>query len=140
MARKPKSRSPQQDPPPVEQGKFWLPSDAEWGGFINIRLDDQQKDEFRTWEDTVSESVLPSLDDLLGEGIKFALSYDRENQCYIATLTGALVVGSNERYCVTTRAGGMFEVIALAMFKHYVLAKEDYGEYKPRSGRFDNWG
>lgn len=141
MARKSKS-TPSVDTPEknIEQGIYWLPTEAKWGGFINISLDDDEKLSFHGWRDVNEGSGTVMLDDLLAEGIKFGISYDRENQCYISTLTGALVKGSNERYALTTRAGNMQEVVLLTMWKFVILAAGDCGSWSPKTGRLMNWG
>lgn len=140
MARKSKS-SPNLDTPEqnVQQGKFWLTNDAPWGGFINVAISDAEKAQFQEWYVEQAVHVPQMVDDLLAEGMKYGISYDRENQCYIVTLTGALVVGSNLRCCVTTRAGTWAEADALASWKHYVLCGEDYGDLLT-TGRKRSWG
>lgn len=142
MARKVKSSSPQVDTPDknVPQGKYWLPPEAKWGGFINIRLSDEQKEEFRVWLAEYGQHVAGYLDDALSEGIKFGAAADRENACFVVTFTGALVDGSNERYCCTSRNDTLNSAIALAVWKHEVLAGGDYGNFSPRTGDFLKFG
>lgn len=141
MPRK-KSSSPSVDTPEknVPQGKFWLPNDARWGGFINIRLTDAQKGEFEAWVAEAAKHVPGYLDDHLAEGVKFGASFDRENECTVVTYTGALVANSNERYCCTSRAGTLDLAIALAVWKHEVLAAGDYGNFSPKTGDFLKFG
>lgn len=119
----------------VTQGVYWLPSDAAWGGFVNIRLDDQQKEEFADWFERNGSDIPLMLDDILGAGMKVAFAYDRENESYVVTFTGALVSNSNERYCATSRAGTFDKCLGVACFKHGILAQGDYGNFKPRTGR-----
>lgn len=139
MARKAKgaSNAPKAK---VEQGIYWLPNEAAWGGFINIRLDDEQKSSFLAWFEDNSSTVSGYVDDVLAEGMKVSLAYDRENQCYIATFTGALVSGSNERYVATSRAGTLNECLGLAVWKHFYLADGDYGNFKPKNSTMMSWG
>lgn len=124
----------------VKQGLYWLPQEANWGGFINIRLEDHEKLLFEEWYEANAALTGRMLDDLLGEGVKFGLSYDRENSCYVATLTGALLLKSNERYALTTRAGTVNDVIALSVWKFVVYAGGDVGNWSPKSGKVLNWG
>jgi len=139
MPRK-KATNPKQSKQEIDQGVFWLPNDAVWGGFINVRLDDEQKQTFTTWFEDNPASVHQLLDEVLGEGMKVAFAYDRENQCNIVTFTGALVGDSNERYCATSRAGTYTECLALALWKHFYLANGDYGNFKPRTSQMNSWG
>lgn len=141
MPRK-KQTSPALDTPEknVQQGRFWLPNEARWGGFINIRLSDEQKEEFHGWMEANKAHIAGYLDDHLADGVKFGASYDRENECTVVTYTGALVANSNERYCCTSRAGSLDVAIALAVWKHEVLAQGDYGGFSPRTGDFLKFG
>jgi len=140
VARKAKSKSSENEAPRVVQGVYWTPNDAAWGGFINIRLEDEQKLLFNEWYEAHPDEGTKILDDVMGEGAKLGLSYDRENECYVSTLMGALVDNSNERYCVTTRAGTLAEVVALTAWKHAYYAQGDYGSYRPATGKLNNWG
>jgi len=122
------------------QGIYYTDNESVWGGFINLRLDDEQKQAFYTWFEGNTQTISQLLDDAIGEGVRHGLAYDGKNQCYICTFTGALVIGSTERYVSTSRAGTMLEAIGLAVWKHFVLCDGDYGNYKPGNGSFQNWG
>lgn len=139
MARKKKGSSDDAKAS-VEQGIYWTPNEAVWGGFINIRLDDEQKSSFHAWFEDNSPTVAGYVDDVLAEGMKVGISYDRENQCYIATFTGALVGNSNERYVATSRAGTLNECLGLAVWKHFIVANGDYGNFKPKTSTMMSWG
>lgn len=138
---RPKKSVPSLDIPSqtVQQGKFWLPNDAPWGGFINVSLNDGDKQAFHTWYDVNANEVASMLDDLLGEGMKYSAAYDHENQCYIVTFTGGLVAGANLRCAVTSRSGTWGECNALAVWKHFVLCAGNYGDLLA-TGRKRNWG
>jgi len=140
MPRKPKS-SPSVDTPDknVAQGKFWLPNDAPWGGFLNVSLTDADKAEFHSWYVEHKHDVTAALDDLMAEGMKYSVAYDRENECYITTFTGGLVEGANLRCAVTSRAGTWAECSGLAVWKHYILCAGNYGDLLA-TGRKRNWG
>jgi hypothetical protein len=125
---------------PVIQGAYWLPPEAKWGGFLNVRLTDEQKEAFYRFAEENRGFAWQVLDNVLSMGAKLGVSYDRENQAYVVTLTGALVAGSNERYCTTSRAGTFDEALAVAMYKHDVLAAGDYSDFMPRTGTFKQWG
>lgn len=136
-SKKPASAPPKQEKP--DDQPFWLASDAPWGGFINVKVDDEQKEEFHLWCAENPDEGWRILDDLLGKGMKVGLSWDMENECYILTFTGALVANSTERYCTTNRAGTLGEVVALSSWKHSVLVAGNYGDLKA-NGRMRNWG
>lgn len=136
-----KKSSPSVDTPEknISQGKFWLPNDAPWGGFINVNLNDGDKGGFHDWDLTNREDVPNLLDDLLAEGMKYSAAYDQENECYIVTFTGGLVEGANLRCAVTSRASTWAECNALAVWKHYILCAGNYGDLLA-TGRKRSWG
>lgn len=140
MARPKKTKTTLPEKPAVHRGAYWLPNDATWGGFINMRLDDEQRGDFNVWFSENSVEISRLLDDAVGDGVKFGLAYDDEHECYISTFTGALVGGSNERYTCTSRAATMVEAIGLAAWKHFVLTQGDYGNFKPANATFMSWG
>jgi hypothetical protein len=135
------SSTPKLDTPTqtVKQGKFWLPNDAVWGGFINVTVKDAEKEEFLSWLVDHAKDVPSMLDDLIAEGMKYGVAFDRENECYIVTLTGALIDGANVRCCVTSRAGTWGDCDALAAWKHYIFLDGNYGDLLT-TGRKRNWG
>ena len=138
--RKPKGKSNVEQVSEQVHGIYHTDNEAPWGGFINIRLDDEQKSTFTAWFEDNRQAVSQLLEDALFEGIKHGMAYDRKNSCFIVTFTGALVFGSTERYVATSRAGTMLEALGLATWKHFVLCDGDYGNYKPGNGSFLNWG
>ena len=113
----PKLDTPEQN---VEQGRWWLPNDAVWFGFMNVSLSDGEKSEFHVWHDQNSLEVNHYLEDLVGEGMKYSAAWDAENECFIVTFTGALLKGANTRCATTSRAGTWAEANALAVWKHFV--------------------
>lgn len=120
---------------------YLLENDAPWGGFINIRLDEAQKAEFFAWHEENKEHVSSYFEEMLGAGIKASFSYDASNECFILAVTGALMGEiSHSRFCSTSRAGTMSQVIGLTVWKHVVLARGDYGNYRPSNGSFMSFG
>lgn len=140
MARRTVKKSPNEPTQETVQ-PYYLPSDAPWGGFINIRLDDDQRTEFYAWYEANAQYVEAALDDMLAAGIKVTVAYDSHNECFICSVTGALV-GANKlaRYTSTSRAGTRAEATALTVWKHYDLCAEDYGNYQPHNQQFMRWG
>jgi len=139
VARKKTPPAPPQDP---EQLEFSYLTDegALWGGFINIRLSDEQKAAYHEWANHNDGDVPGLFVDLLGYGMKIGFSYDGENQCFVCTLTGRLCQSLPDRFVMTTRAGTYFDVLCLAVWKHYFLARGDYDNFQPRGGNFPVWG
>lgn len=140
VARKPRSNKPAEKAPSRGQ-QYHLPNEAPWGGFINIKIDDEQKAEFFAWVEANAAHYSALFDDMLGDGLKASFSFDAEHECYILSLQGALL-GSDptKRYVSTSRAGTLPEVIALTVWKHVELAKGDYGNFSPKDSSFMRWG
>lgn len=140
MARKPRSTK-STNPPQLKRQQYYLPNDAPWGGFINIKVDDDQKAEFYSWFEANGAHYPALFDDMLGDGLKASFSYDAEHQCYMLALQGALLGASpEERFVSTSRAGTLSEVIALTVWKHAELTRGDYGNYRPKDSSFMKWG
>lgn len=121
--------------------QYFLANDAPWGGFVNIKLDDDQKSEFYSWLEANTVHYPALFDDMLGDGLKASFSFDWENSCYILALQGALVgEDRTQRYVSTSRAGTLSEVTALTVWKHVALTGGDYGNYRPKDSSFMRWG
>lgn len=116
------------------------PPEVVWGGFINIKVDDHTKLVFEEWYEHERQRIWEFVQDALADDLKFSVSWDRENQCYLSNLIGAGVVGSNERYCLPARAGRLDESFALLLFKHVVMCEKDWGQYRPATQTVNNWG
>ena len=123
-----------------EKAKNSITSEPEWGGFLNLKLDDGDKERFVEWQQQSGADVWKLLDDAMIDGVKFSLSYDAENECYIATFTGRLIPAHNTRYAASARAATWEEASALLCYKHFVLCEGNWFDFLPHSGRLNRWG
>lgn len=117
-----------------------LPSDAPWGGFVNIRLSDEEKEVAQAWIRESEREAVQLLTDDLADGYKFSLSYDGDNQSFIATYTGAGWDGCNVRCAMSARAGTWFEALALLVWKHHIHAGRDWGQYYHNGSKVSPFG
>lgn len=112
----------------------------EWGGFVQVSIDEAHRDEFDLWVSETGEAVYRELDDALGSGIKFTMAYDGANQCYIASLTGRPDINGVRPFtcCLSARGGTFAEAIALVMYKHCSLLHYDWWDAvnEPKKSRF----
>lgn len=138
--RSSKKRQVQSDAVSPKNGAYFCASDAPWGGFINIKLDEEQAATFVEWFKDHARNVDSLVDDILAQSAKITLAYDGEHEAYISTISGAIVSGSSERYVATSRAGTLIEALALLAWKHFYVCDGDYGNYKPSNGSFMKWG
>jgi len=136
----PRKASPKQPKPVLPVGEFYLPADSAWGGFINLRLNEEHKTQFDRWYGDDAPLVWQLLDDAIGGGMKFSLAYDAENQAYIATFTGKLYPDATSRCATSSRAPVLDEAIALLVWKFFVLAQCDMGDYLVKTSSLHRWG
>lgn len=112
----------------------------EWGGFVQVSIDEAHREDFDLWLSETGEAVYRELSDALGLGLKFTLSYDGQNQCYIGSLTGRPDIAGIRAFtcCLSARAGTFEETIALLMFKHASLLHYDWWDAvnEPKKSRF----
>jgi hypothetical protein len=142
MARKPKQ--PAQSPvtnPTSPKGRYATSDTSEWGGFININLNEDVRRSFDVWYSENLNQYMRDLDDLMSDGMKISSSYDIANECYIVTLTGRPTPDLDMRCVLTSRAGTWGEAMALAAFKHCVFCQFTWVDYLPNvKNKKYNWG
>jgi len=112
----------------------------EWGGFVNVSIDEAHREEFDLWASEMGGKVYSELADALGSGLKFTLAYDGANQCYIASLTGRPDVAGERAFtcCLSARAGAFEDAIAVLMYKHVALLHHDWWDAvnEPKKSRY----
>ena len=112
----------------------------QWGGFVQVTIDEAHKDEFEQWASETGPAIYRELTDALASGLKFTLSYDGQNQCYIASLTGRPDTDGNRAFtcCLSARAGTFEDAIAVLMYKHCSLLHYDWWDAvnEPKRSRF----
>jgi hypothetical protein len=116
-----------------------IQKDDEWGGFVPLNLSEQDREAFSEWWTDHPVVVRNELDDALGAGLKFTVSYDGGNSCYIASLTGRPDSLGVRPFtcCLSARSGTFDEAVALLMYKHGALLLQDWWELvnQPRGKR-----
>jgi hypothetical protein len=122
--------------PPVKE------VDVPWGGYVDIRMDDDDIAQFRVWSTAEAESFWLEFVELLGAGFKFGLSFNVEGDFYLATFTahGDRLIGLDLRYCLTARAPSWEEAVMLLLFKHLVMARGSWGNFKPKTRKMERFG
>jgi len=120
-----------------ESGPRRVQKNDEWGGFAQVNLDENRREEFELWASEMGDGIYRELDDSLGSGLKLTLVYDGANQCYIASLTGRPDALGIRAFtcCLSARAGTFSEAIALLMYKHVSLLHYDWWEAVSTPGR-----
>lgn len=113
------------------------PKDWQQYEFVNMSLNEAQKDQFHAWYKDAGSHAYDELDALLPAGYKVSLSHDENNSCVIATLTCKEPTDPNYGYCLTSRGPDMWTALALCVFKTTELCT-DY-EW-PKDKRQSNFG
>jgi len=100
----------------------------EWAGFVQVAVNEAHREEYDLWLSEVGDNVWSELDDALGTGLKFTVSYDGPNLCYIASLTGRPDINGERAFtaCLSGRGGTFEEAIAVLVYKHVALLHYDW--------------
>jgi len=127
---------------PSRNGSSVANSQPQWGGFIELRLREDERAEFDNWFELNSTSVWGYVVTSVEEGRKFGLSYDADGDFYLATFTahGKETIGLQDRYCLTARAPVAEQAMALLCYKHYVMLEGDWGRVGGKSQRVERFG
>lgn len=128
--------------PDPTHGNRYSPQEDEWGGFVNVRVEEGHKDEFNLWWSENLETIVPMLEDFLAKGLKLSVSWDGQNQSMIATFTGRPTSDPAWpfRCSMSSRASGFWEAIALLLYKEFVITGGDWTPWTVNGRKKDNWG
>ena len=137
-ARKSEKAAPAYDPNAGR--RYFLPADAKWGGYIDLKISEDQRGVFNDWYLKPGSLWWDLLAECLADGLALSLKWDAENQCFVVTLTGAGISNSNERYALTARSSDATEAMALCVYKHSVLMGGIWDSFMPRTGTMRSWG
>jgi len=114
--------------------------ELDWGGFLNLRLDDEHKAAFDTWHEAARETIGVLLDDAMIDGLKVSIAYSPENEAYVVTFTGQLIPSHQTRYAASAWAATWQEATALMCWKHFVLVEGNWFDFLPHNGKLKRWG
>lgn len=89
--------------------------------FIDAKLTVEQGEAFMAWRKAKPDNVEPALEKLFSDGYRMSLSWDDQNSCFIASITIKSETHENRSKCLTARSDDLFEVMAMAAYKHVVL-------------------
>lgn len=127
-----KSKTKESTPPPPR----WSAQDDVWVGFLNARMDDADFTHFEQWAVANELYLQEQLEDVIASGAKLTVAYDHENESWVASLTGRLCLGLDGRASASARGGTYQESVSILLYKHYVMAEEDWGSFMAKSSSF----
>lgn len=111
-------------------GPLWVATDADWGGYVNIRLSDDAVAEFELWSGAPECDWWGMYCELVAEGARVTCVSDPANDCYIMSATTCGWHGGTSRWTLQARAESVQRAAALLVYKHYIVAEGDWGKWK----------
>jgi len=109
-----------------------------WRGFVDIRLNDLQKEQVKSIASQSDTDVLGILGALVGQGYKVSFRDDLSNHSSLASLTGVLAGDANEGLTLTGRGPDFITALACVYLKAMVIADggswESAGSLGPAGG------
>lgn len=106
---------PARKPKPVGEG--W---NAEFRGYINLNLSEEQKAPFEAWSQ--SASFWEALDFHTSDGVNLSLKYVPSEKCYLASATQRRETSPNAGLVVTARAGDAAKALGRVLFCLAILS------------------
>lgn len=102
-----------------------------WGGFVNVPLNEDEKVHFRQWIVENETEIAEEISAVELAGFKFSHTWDAENDCFIATLTGNGIKKIQPTWTVAMSARGdsWFGALALVVYKHLLMCEGDWSQY-----------
>ena len=111
-------------------------SNFDWT-FVNLALSAADEKSFLDWHKREGDSIIARMQEMSADGYKFSLSYDFDNECFIATYSGTRNTAHNDKCSISARSAEFLEAVSLVLFKHHVMCDgEDWQEHT----RPANWG
>jgi len=97
----------------------------EWAGFVPCELGVDGREAFDVWCTGMGQSFARLIDDALGTGLKLTMSYDGQNQCYVACFSGRPDVDGEIAFnaILSGRAGTFSQALQVLVYKHYELLR-----------------
>jgi len=113
-----------------------------WGGYLNMRLTEEQKRQFQLWYEQMKDDVWELFLQSLMEGMKFSLTYDSNTDTYTACLTNSprCPCGVTSLYVLSAFAQDWRIATAILIFKHYQLLGGTWENFRPSRTVQDNFG
>lgn len=105
--------------------------------FCTIALDTEEKAILKEWLQSNSKDLDTYFHTMVTDGWKTSITWDDNNDCFIASATQRFDDDKNHNVCVTSRSDNMYEAILITFYKIYVLFKDKKLPIEPNK---QNWG
>jgi hypothetical protein len=119
----------------LEWGTYWLREElgmpnrqnnnTAWKGYVDVRMTDSEKETMTAW-DVHDDDLWLVWQDAIISGHKASLTYNKENQAFVAALTGMEGHPTNAGYTLTAYAPDWYIAVRALLFKHVILLETDW--------------
>ena len=98
---------------------------VEWRGFIECKLTEAEKELFAQW-DVHDHDLFLLLSEAVCAGLKLSVTFNKQNDHFVASLTGGAEAGKAEGWTLSAFAPNWYEAVRAVLFKHNVLLVGDW--------------
>lgn len=102
-----------------------------WKGFVECKLTEQEKENFAEW-DVHDNDLFLLLSEAVIAGHKQSLTWNKQNETFVFSLTGNDGSGKHEGYTLSAFAGDWYIALRVLLYKHCVLLEGDWTKAKDR--------
>lgn len=96
-----------------------------WQGFVDVKLTAVEKDVYGQW-DVQDDDLWVLVVDAIGSGHKLSITYNRQNDQFVASFTGQTGTKGNEGFTLSAYAKDWYNAIRVLAYKHAILLESDW--------------
>lgn len=123
--------------PTTKRNKVVAVDNAEFRGYINVDLTDEQKEQYPRW--SASASYWEALDGFTSIGVNLSLKREKKSEGYLASGTQRATDSPNAGLCVTARAKDAATALGRLLFILTVLSSSERWEDVQPLADPDRW-
>lgn len=106
--------------------------DSMWRGFVDVKLTSEEKDAYVAW-DIHDDDLWLLLVDAITAGHKLSVTFNKQNDQFVASFTGQTDTGKNEGYTLSAYAKTWYDAVRVLCFKHNVLLEGNWSAASERT-------
>lgn len=125
------------DKPVRKSGAVGADFDAQFRGYVNLNLTDEQKVIFEKW--SASEALWETLAFQVADGVNLALRYEPKSEGFLASGTQRRGASPNAGLCVTARGREPWIAFARLLYCLAVLSRKERWEDTQPLANPDRW-
>jgi hypothetical protein len=91
-----------------------------WRGFVECKLTEVEKETYGQW-DVHDDDLFVLLSDAVASGHKLSITFNKQNDQFVASFTGNEGTGKHEGYTLSAYASDWYNALRVLLFKHSVL-------------------